>query len=126
MRDRMPHADVRRPLATNQAFLRALPALKVLEERLCDAGLKVADLATAAFVSEVRLRALFREVVGASPVAHLQQRRIDRACRLLRGSPDTVESIAQQCGFESTQFFNRVFKKLKGTTPSAFRSAPEW
>lgn len=48
--------------------------------------------------------------------------RVDHASVLLKGnSVDTLESIAEQSGFNSKVSFNRHFKSIKGVTPSEFR-----
>ena len=52
----------------------------------------------------------------------LNQIRIEHAIELLNKTPLAVSEIANLCGFKSSTHFIRVFKKLNGTTPIAFRS----
>lgn len=47
--------------------------------------------------------------------------RLAQACRLLAHTDQSVESIAQDTGFYSHSFFNRIFKREKGVTPLVFR-----
>ena len=43
------------------------------------------------------------------------------ACELLSGSNANMASIAVHVGYESEAAFSRAFKKLIGSTPSAWR-----
>ena len=47
--------------------------------------------------------------------------RIKHACDMLRTTDKNVTDIALAVGYESLGYFNRVFKKEMGLTPSAFR-----
>ncbi|MBI9057566.1 MAG: helix-turn-helix domain-containing protein [Labilibaculum sp.] len=47
--------------------------------------------------------------------------RLENACNLLINSNFTIEQIALECGFESSSYFYRSFKKLKKETPSSFQ-----
>jgi AraC-like DNA-binding protein len=100
---------------------RILPALDVVEEHLSDPGLRVETLAASVNLSEVHLRSLFRAATGKSPQGFIRQKRIDRACRLLRTTGCTVEDIARSSGFRSAEYFYRVFRTETGKTPQQYR-----
>lgn len=51
--------------------------------------------------------------------------RIQKAIRLLRTSLLNISEIADQCGYEDSLYFSRVFKKVTGKSPSEFRRLPE-
>lgn len=63
----------------------------------------------------------FKELVGQSFLSYLHALRIRRASSLLASTEMTVSDIAAEVGFESFRTFSRVFKELKGVTPSEFR-----
>ncbi|MDF2668535.1 MAG: transcriptional regulator, AraC family [Paenibacillus sp.] len=63
----------------------------------------------------------FKELVGQSFLSYLHALRIRRAASLLASTEMTVSDIAAEVGFESFRTFSRVFKELKGVTPSDFR-----
>ncbi len=46
--------------------------------------------------------------------------RIDKAKKLLRLDNNITETC-YQCGFESISYFNKVFKKVTGENPLAFK-----
>lgn len=52
---------------------------------------------------------------------YLNRVRIDRAKFLLRNHPLTLDEIAARCGYADTAYFCRMFKRLTGTTPTAYR-----
>lgn len=63
----------------------------------------------------------FKQAVGLSFVSYLHQVRIEKACHFLIQTDWRVSEIAFRTGFESLSHFNRTFKKLKMTSPSAYR-----
>jgi YesN/AraC family two-component response regulator len=67
---------------------------------------------------------IFRKVMGLSYQEYLSNRRITKAKNLLRTSPRSVTDIAVSLGFADPTGFGRIFKKLTGQTPSAYRSLP--
>ena len=44
------------------------------------------------------------------------------AALLISRPEDTVEQISDACGFESSAYFRRVFKKHTGASPREYRS----
>lgn len=64
----------------------------------------------------------FLEHTGHSFSEHLSKLRVDKAARLLRSSNHTLLSIALECGFADASYFSKVFRKVMGQSPSAFRS----
>ncbi|WP_127586104.1 AraC family transcriptional regulator [Paenibacillus koleovorans] len=65
----------------------------------------------------------FKDLVGQSFLSYLHALRIRRASSLLAATQMNVSDIAAEVGFESFRTFSRVFKELKGVTPSEFRQA---
>jgi AraC-like DNA-binding protein/mannose-6-phosphate isomerase-like protein (cupin superfamily) len=104
---------------------RLQPVLDLVDERLADPSLRVADMASVVHVSEVYLRKLFREALGVSPVTFLRLRRVERATLLLRATEWPIKRIARECGFAELPFFFRTFKRLTGRTPKNYREARE-
>ena len=85
------------------------------------------DLTPAAVAMQlnVSLRQLYRAFSGGeSPAALIRRRRLERAAELLaaRRPIANVESIAQECGFASAEYFSRAFRREFGLSPRAYRS----
>ncbi len=63
----------------------------------------------------------FREVFGLSLQDYILKERVNRSLALLKGSHLNVTEIAFSCGFNSSSYFNRVFKILMHMTPLEYR-----
>lgn len=63
----------------------------------------------------------FREATGLSPLAYVQQLRIDRAKSMLESGDLAIDAIGWRVGYEDVAFFNRLFKRITGLTPGQYR-----
>ena len=81
----------------------------------------LSELAGHAALNRQYLMRLFRREVGQTPLKYQQALRIGQSKDLLRTSAHSVETIAGLVGFDSSSYFIRVFKKMEGLTPLAFR-----
>jgi AraC-like DNA-binding protein/quercetin dioxygenase-like cupin family protein len=79
---------------------------------------KVADLVC---MTQSNFCKFFKKATSTTFSDYLNDLRINEACHLLIYSEDNISKIAQDCGFESLSYFNRVFLKKKHVSPSLFR-----
>jgi two-component system response regulator YesN len=86
--------------------------------------IRLAAVAREAGMSPAHFSRIFKKVMGLSYQNYLNSRRITMAKNLLRTSTQSVTEIAVSLGFADPTGFGRIFKKLTGHTPSAFRSLP--
>lgn len=84
-----------------------------------DIGL--AQMAKAAHMSPRSFQRHFKAVVGMSPLQYLQRDRIANCCRLLCETNAPIQSIAADCGMPEPAYLCRLFRRMTGTTPGAFR-----
>ena len=63
----------------------------------------------------------FRQETGITFRDYVQKVRIEKSCELLSGSDMTVTEVANAVGYEDTQFFQTIFKKLLKMTPREYR-----
>jgi two-component system response regulator YesN len=75
-------------------------------------------------MSPAHFSRIFKKVMDLSYQDYLNNRRITKAKYLLRTSAQSVAEIAVSLGFADPTGFGRIFKKLTGRTPSAYRSLP--
>ncbi|MDD5598838.1 MAG: AraC family transcriptional regulator [Victivallaceae bacterium] len=68
------------------------------------------------------LSRIFKENTGTDFNAYLNQLRMEKAEFILKNYDLPVEKVADQCGFTSSNYFIKAFKKYFGTTPGKFRS----
>lgn len=96
-------------------------ALALIEHGALDDGRNVGALAERVGVGERQLRRLFREHLGASPIAVVQTRRVHLAKQLLHETRLPMGEVALASGFGSIRRFNETFQKLFGRGPSTLR-----
>jgi transcriptional regulator GlxA family with amidase domain len=73
-------------------------------------------------LSESRLRHLFKDETGVSPMQYLKAQRIQRARRLLETTFLNVKEIMLKVGVKDKSHFTRDFKKAFGLSPSQYRT----
>jgi len=109
-------ASIRRPL--EPYFLKRFDRLFEAQR---EGTLAVADFARAIGVSWRTLENAFSEFRGTTVVAHLRNRRLEKARLALVESEATVAEAASRFGFKSTTTFAREFRKRFGMPPSRVR-----
>ena len=99
-----------------------LRARDLADARYADA-IRVADMASAAGLSSAHFSREFRQTFGETPHQYLLTRRLERAAALLRSTDRTVTDICFLVGLESVGSFTTSFRRMFGTTPTAYRAA---
>jgi len=97
-------------------------ALALIEAGALDDA-RIDALASRLGVGERQLRRLFREHLGASPVAVAQTRRVLLAKQLIHETRLPMTEIAFAAGFGSIRRFNETFRSLFGRPPGSLRRA---
>jgi AraC family transcriptional regulator len=97
-------------------------AIEYIEEHLED-ELDLSSIADEAYISVAQLYRFFYALTGHPVKEYVRKRRMSVAANLLRNSDLTVEKIAWDIGFEYYHSFAKVFKRIVGLTPAAYRKA---
>ncbi len=79
--------------------------------------------ASVANFSEYYFTRFFKEATGMTFGKYLNNFRVEKAVELLKSEDDSITEIAFKSGFGSIKTFNRVFRKIKGCSPSAYKKA---
>ncbi len=74
-------------------------------------------------VSEDYLTRVFKKELGLSPWDYLNRYRVHLAMSLLRNTGMSVNEVSIATGFQDQAYFCRVFKKIRGYSPSKLRSS---
>jgi len=64
----------------------------------------------------------FSAAYGLSPLQYILQLRVSRAAELLESSSLSISQIGDQCGFEDSNYFSRVFRKRMDCSPRHYRN----
>ena len=130
--------DVRFPWKAIQLVVEAVQELpdSVWEKQRLDArvqramefmhqhlGLKLTaeQVSRHAGLSVRNLNHLFQQELQQPPMRVLLDYRLDEACRKLRHTEDSIETIAEQCGLVNRHYFSRMLRQYRNTSPAAYR-----
>jgi len=104
----------------SEAELAVARFLGELEGR-CTEEWTLDGMAECAGLKRSRFGVLCRRLTGESPTTYLNRLRIRRSRQLLRETDDTVTNIAFDCGFGSSQYFAKIFRRFQGHEPTHYR-----
>ena len=104
--------------AADEAVIR-----RVVEHILAnlDAELSVPALADMAGFSRAYFTRIFTASEGVPPAEFVLRERLRRAARLLASHTLPVKEVSALCGFADPNYFAKAFRRLFGTSPTAFR-----
>lgn len=63
----------------------------------------------------------FKQCTGSTPMQYILSKRISNAETLLLDHSYNITEIAQIVGYDNPLYFSRIFKKIKGLSPSEYR-----
>lgn len=92
-----------------------------INEHCCE-DLNLDDIAAMSGFSKFYFSRLFKQFTNVSFYRYVNQKRIAKAESMLVEPQYSVTEVASNCGFSSLSSFIRMFKIVKGCTPSDFRS----
>ncbi|MCX2452468.1 AraC family transcriptional regulator [Pedobacter sp. PLR] len=83
--------------------------------------LTVEDLAVEFSYSVSHFQNLFRKKTGISAIDYFIQLKLQKACQLLALSDLRIKVIASGIGYSDPYYFSRIFNKVMGMSPVAYR-----
>lgn len=92
-----------------------------VDTELC-ADLSLKALSERLSVNASYLSTLFKKEMGMSLTDFVNHRRISHAQKLLISTEMPIKSVALKCGIPDVYYFSRLFKRITGTTPKAYRN----
>lgn len=84
--------------------------------------LTLAEVAAYSGLSASRLSAVFKERTGHSPLNYFNLMKIRRACELLDNTGLKLSQISFKLGIDDQYYFSRLFSKIMGMSPKAYRN----
>ncbi|HRR09097.1 MAG TPA: helix-turn-helix domain-containing protein [Rhodothermales bacterium] len=110
-----------RPIEVVSADVQFLKQMQnLIERRIDDPRLNVAELAQALNISPRQLQRKIQSLTGVSPVLFLRNYRLERAKHLLEQGAGSISEVAYAVGFNTPDYFAKVFKEQYGVQPSQY------
>ncbi len=81
----------------------------------------IAEIADKFYISKYHLCRYFKKNLGIPLVSYLNTVKIRHACTMIRSGSVKLTEVAMQCGFNSSSYFCKVFKKETGISPAEYR-----
>ncbi|MFB5664292.1 AraC family transcriptional regulator [Alteribacillus sp. HJP-4] len=97
-----------------------IESLSYIENHL-DKSFTLEHLAKKANVSSAHFSRSFKQLSGMNVSEYITVKRMHLACDLLSWEGETVQSVAERCGFRSMPHFYRTFKKFTSFSPNEYR-----
>lgn len=79
------------------------------------------ELCSRSGMSKSVLTARFNAAFGCAPMEYLKTWRLQLAARWLAQTADSIERVAERCGYASVPAFSRAFRQCFGMAPGAWR-----
>lgn len=112
-----------RPITTDSKHERDKSAvLDYLAAKYVDPNLSVDTAVSALGINRTKINDILREETGFTFSTYLNKLRLTEGARLLSDKQMGVAEAAFAVGYSSLSYFNRVFKKEYGCTPSSYKS----
>ncbi len=111
-------------LVQNNSLERYSPAIKKAVSYIdanLDKAVSLRILSEYISLNESYLSTLFKNETGQTVISYINQKRILRAKELLMTTDMSVEEVATVCGFEDSNYFSRVFRRLESVSPSEYK-----
>ncbi|MCP1530414.1 AraC family transcriptional regulator [Bacillus pumilus] len=79
------------------------------------------DIARAGQLSRSECCRYFKDILKKTPLHYVNEYRVQQSLILLQETDFNITEIAYKVGFNSTSYFISMFKRIKNTTPLAYR-----
>ncbi|WP_164716585.1 response regulator [Paenibacillus whitsoniae] len=84
-------------------------------------NLTIAEIAASVYLSQTYVSLLFKQETGETIYEYLMKVRISKAKELLRDPRIKFYEVCELVGYTDPSYFSKLFKKITGLTPSAYR-----
>lgn len=99
---------------------RILKSLYYIHKNL-DKPIQIEALAEMCFMTKDHYIRLFKKEMNTTPGKYINQKKIERVQLALLINNKPIKDVAYDFGFDNIFYFNRLFKKLTGTSPGEFK-----
>jgi AraC family transcriptional regulator, arabinose operon regulatory protein len=89
--------------------------------RMVDRRLGLNDFAARFDASPAHFSRVFKRHANFAPIEYFLRLKVHKACCLLATTKRSVKEIARQLSFDDQNYFSRLFKRIVGMSPKAYR-----
>lgn len=93
----------------------------IIDRRFADNELTVAEIGKEVYLTDTYVSLLFKQETGKTVNEYLTQVRIEKAKELLLDPRHKFYEICYAVGYADPSYFSKLFKRITGFTPSAYR-----
>jgi AraC family transcriptional regulator len=101
----------------------AVRKVKFHIEANLDSPIRSEELAAIARLTPCHFIRAFRTSFGDSPIGYIIRRRVEKAQGLMLSTDEPLSQIAIDCGFADQAYLCRLFRRIVGESPGAWRRA---
>lgn len=95
--------------------------VKIYIDKNYNENISLQAMAIAVNANQYYLSHIFKEETGFSPMQYVTRRRIGEAQNLLINTKLSITEIAANVGYNNSNYFQNVFRKMVGFTPGDYR-----
>jgi len=93
----------------------------ILKINLANENFSIEQLSQSIGYSYTHTYRKIQEATGSSPSIYFRNKRLDKACQLLKATDLTINQIAFQVGFKTQSYFSAKFSEYMGCSPKHYR-----
>jgi len=119
--------EIESPQAMSGGILRRkriVEKVKAYIDSRASSKISIGELTKIVYLSPFYLGRIFKDETGLSPIQYSISNKIASAKSLLANSDMSVSEIAAELGYDSIHYFSKMFSKVVGVSPRAYRSSP--
>jgi len=94
--------------------------IKLMQDKI-QQTISLKQMADFSSLSVTHFSSLFKRKTGYSPIEYFNHLKIQKACQYLVFTTMTVKELAYCVGIDDQYYFSRMFTRLMGISPSAYR-----
>ena len=106
---------------SNAAVQKILPALTYVNQNYAE-NIDLSEISNMMGFDRSYFCRIFKSAIGATFTEYLNFVRICKAEKKLATTAESILEISAAVGFSSVSYFNKIFKKYKNCSPSAYRA----
>ncbi len=109
-------------LLENSGIIRIMPVLEYIDKNYYK-DISLDEISGVLNINPYYFCRLFKNATGSSFCEYLNFVRISKSEKLFKTNDKSIMEISLDVGFSSVTYFNRIFRKYKGCTPTVYRKA---